>query len=167
MGIICLYSFIFENNKLKAFLLRLFIDTEALVLSLRCQEGHILGNASVYVSIEELNLNVTIPELELSKVVLCDGSFYWTKDIMIKIKSVKIKVHKVLSYYEHNFSCIETLIYLIVICTAFKWVLTSNVIFTPRQNEGHCYEMFCFKPNNCTLPRGCVVPTTALFFFFV
>ena len=23
-------------------------------------------------------------------------------------------------------------------------------------------EIFCFKSNNCTLPRGCVVPTTTL-----
>ena len=30
------------------------------------------------------------------------------------------------------------------------------MVFTPRQNEGYCYH------NNCTLPRGCVVPTTTL-----
>ena len=32
-------------------------------------------------------------------------------------------------------------------------------VFTPRQNEGYCHHNYS---NNCSFPRGCVVPTTTL-----
>lgn len=66
----------------------LLLDTEVLSVDIRCQGGYISGNESVSVSIDELEANVTIPQVNMSKVTSCDGSVYLVTTVDLKISMV-------------------------------------------------------------------------------